>query len=71
MAPLTTRKENMEAYLHEAMDRVHIVQTIIDNHLRDHPGIVRAGANQQIDDILSELANIYQAIGRVPEEEWR
>lgn len=49
---------------HEAIDRLHVVLSIIDEHLLSHPYITdRPELLQLIGEASSRLSDAYQAIG--------
>jgi len=52
-----------DGYWFEAMDRVWCTAHTIEELLFEHPAIMRAGLNDDIEAILTKMHNIYQAIG--------
>ena len=59
-----TRLDNKEYIRHEALDRTHIVISMIDDVLCNHEYFrSRPDLMEQITKINTELAEIYQKIG--------
>ena len=54
----------MTDYQHEALDRTHVVSTLFDDVLVEHPYIVaHPDLKEQVDRISELLGDLYQAIG--------
>lgn len=56
---------NLDDYhLHEALDRVALIERLVDNELGEHPAIkAHPEWAVRIDTVCAELARLYQAIG--------
>jgi hypothetical protein len=52
-----------EGHIVEGCDRLHVIQSNIDQFLVDHPAIVRAGCNDKIKKALELLSEAYQEVG--------
>jgi len=58
-------------HYHEALDRVHIIATIIDDHLIQHPVCkIDKTVAKPIEDALVLLAEAYQLIGKIKFEKY-
>lgn len=54
--------EYNEGHLIEGFDRTHIIQTMIDDFLVDHPSIVRAELNDKAKQASQLIFEIYQGL---------
>lgn len=54
-----------EGHISEAQDRTLIISEMVQSLLVDHPAIVKAGVNEHIEDVLGELAVVYQELGQL------
>ena len=52
-----------EGHLHEAMDRTHVIITMICNVLDQHPAIEHFGLQDDVDQISYQLATLYSKLG--------
>ena len=52
-----------EGHLHEAMDRTHVIITMIGNVLDQHPAIEHFGLQEDLDEISCQLATLYSKLG--------
>lgn len=52
-----------DGHYHEAMDRLHVICENIDSHVKDHPAIIDVEANNEIDEALSILMDVYRRVG--------
>lgn len=60
--------KNNPFYVHEALDRTHMVASILDDHLLQHPWIkINKSVSDKLIMALSLLAEAYQEIGQYPE----
>lgn len=52
-------------YIHEALDRTHMVASILDDHLLQHPWVkLNKSVSDKLTTALSLLAEAYQEIGQ-------
>lgn len=62
------RVRNDLFYIHEALDRTHMVASILDEHLLQHPWVkANKSVSDKIEKSLSLLAEAYQEIGQSAE----
>tara|TARA_R100001244_G_scaffold125669_1_gene95671 strand:- start:1015 stop:1197 length:183 start_codon:yes stop_codon:yes gene_type:complete len=54
-----------EGHAHEALDRCHTLQVMIEELLTDHPGIVKAGAANDILAAQTLIGEAYQKVGQL------
>ena len=52
-------------YYHEALDRLHVTMCTINDHILEHPGVVEAGVDEDVDKALGHLMKAYQKVGEV------
>jgi hypothetical protein len=58
-----------EGYIIEALDRLHIISSNLDEYLKDHPAIVKAEQRKNIKKALKLLMKAYQAVGSLDQEQ--
>lgn len=52
-------------YRHEALDRTHMIATMVDDHLLQHPWVkLNKSVSGKIESALMILADVYQEIGQ-------
>lgn len=52
-------------YRHEALDRTHMIATMVDDHLLQHPWVkINKSVSDKIESALMILADVYQEIGQ-------
>ena len=52
-------------YRHEALDRTHMIATMVDDHLLQHPWVkLNKSVSDKIESALMILADVYQEIGQ-------
>ena len=55
-------------YVHEALDRTHMVACMLDEHVLQHPWVkINKSVSDKIESALMILAEAYQEIGQYPE----
>ena len=54
-----------DGYIAEGCDRVHIVTNMIEEHLREHPAIKKAGCSKKINEAIDLLNDCYQEVARL------
>lgn len=52
-----------EGHITEGCDRCHTINIMLDELLTDHPAVVKAGQNLEIQRIMQRVAAVYQKIG--------
>lgn len=52
-----------EGYIIEGCDRLHVVDCMIEEHIADHPAIIKAGAKDKVDQAQELLTEAYQMVG--------
>lgn len=58
-------QEFNEGHVMEGCDRLHIITSMIDDHLSEHPAIVKAGAQDEINEVMTILSDVYQKVGEL------
>jgi len=58
-------EEYNEGHQVEALETLMILQTIISQHLKNHPAICKANQQDQLSSAADSLANIYQKVGAI------
>ena len=58
-----------EGHIVEGMQTCHIVMSIIDSELSEHPAVIKAGFTEEVDEALDKIMQVYQAIGNLTEWE--
>lgn len=62
-AILAVQKVNKGHY-HEATDRIHVVQSIIEDHLQRHPAFKKnKGWAKKLEDVQDIMGELYQLAG--------
>jgi hypothetical protein len=60
--------KNDPFYIHEALDRTHMVASILEDHLLQHPWVkINKSVSDKLDAALMLLAQAYQEIGQYSE----
>ena len=60
--------KNDPFYIHEALDRTHMVASILEDHLLQHPWVkINKSVSDKLDAALMLLAEAYQEIGQFSE----
>lgn len=58
-----------EFHYHEALDRLHLVISICDEHLLRHPAIkIESSVKQRVDAAVQQLYLAYQDIGNISDK---
>lgn len=52
-----------DGYITEGLQTCHIVMSIMDSELSEHPAVIRAGKKKELDEAIDAVMSIYQAIG--------
>jgi hypothetical protein len=55
-------QEFNEGHVAEAIDRCHVIMTMIDELLRDHPAIEKSDLGREVERASEEVMNIYQTL---------
>lgn len=58
-----------DGYILEGMDRCHTIMLLLDQLLDSHPSVIKAGQEIQLEVVSEVVMEIYQAIGRLEEEQ--
>ena len=58
-----------DGFILEAMDRLHVVQCNIGDHILEHPAIKKADVEDHIQQALDHLMAAYQLVSNIEEEE--
>lgn len=54
------------SYTHEAMDRIHVIQSNIEDHLLDHPALYyNDRIRKKVEKATEELSKAYLALGNM------
>ena len=54
------------SYVHEAMDRIHVLQSTIEDHLLDHPALYyNDRIRKKVEKATEELSKAYLALGNL------
>ena len=56
-----------DGHILEGCDRLHVAMSTISAHIDDHPAIVKAGAQSDIEQALASLMEAYQKVGSLSE----
>ena len=57
----------------EALDRVHILASMVQDFLLEHPAILEFGLQKDVGVIISKLGDLYQKLGGLsypPDRDW-
>ena len=54
-----------DGYTTEGCDRLHVIMCNLSDYLVEHPAIVKAGAEIEVQDALDNLMEAYQKVGRL------
>lgn len=57
-----------DGYIIEGCDRCHNAAELVDNWLAEHPAIIKAGQQENIDKAMELLMEAYQAVGQLDED---
>lgn len=58
-----------DGYIVEGCDRLFIISTMVEDHLLEHPAIIKSGAQNKIDKAHDLLLEAYQMVGALDDEE--
>ena len=59
---MSNKQEFNEGHVAEAIDRCHVIMTMIGELLEEHPAILKAGRQGDVDHATDSIMNIYQAL---------
>lgn len=65
---MNKKTEWNDGYIHEGADRCHVVMSLISDILVDHPAIVKAELQGDINNTLDSLMHCYQTIWQLEED---
>jgi len=57
-----------DGYIIEGLDRLHIITCNLDEHIKDHPAVVKAEQRKNIKKAIKLLMKAYQAVGNLDNE---
>ncbi len=63
MSEWISEEEWNDGYWLEAADRIHVIQENIQSHLVDHPAIIKADVQEDIDMAMECLQRAYNLVG--------
>lgn len=59
-------------YYHEMLDRLHVVMSMADDHLQQHPvAKIESEIGKHIDNAISSLFQAYQLAGQIECEKFK
>jgi hypothetical protein len=68
---MSTKPELDKFYYREMLDRLHVVMSIADDHLQQHPvAKIESEIGKHIDDAVSSLWQAYQLTGKIEFEKF-
>ena len=54
-----------DGYITEGLQTCHIIMGLLDEHLQEHPAVIRAGKQSEIEEAIDRVMVVYQSIGRL------
>lgn len=60
-------QEYNNGHLVEGLQTCHIIMGIIDGELTDHPAVIKANMQREVEEAIDKVMKVYQAIGRLDE----
>lgn len=57
-----------DGYYLEGMDRIHVATCGIEDHILEHPSVIKAGGSEKIALAIRLLSEVYQEIGKIEHE---
>lgn len=68
---MSTKPELDKFHYHEMLDRLHVVMSMADDHLQQHPvAKIESEVGQLIDDAITNLYKAYQLTGKIEFEKF-
>lgn len=60
-----TANEFNKEHITEGLDRCHIITTMMNEFLRDHPAVLKANGTSKVDQAIELISDLYQDIGNL------
>lgn len=57
-----------DGYIVEGLQTCHIIMSMLDEHLSEHPAVIKVGKQKEIDEAIDKVMEVYQSIGRIEPE---
>lgn len=68
---MSTKPELDKFHYHEMLDRLHVIMSMADDHLQQHPvAKIESEVGQLIDDAITNLYKAYQLTGKIEFEKF-
>jgi hypothetical protein len=68
---MSTKPKLDKFHYHEMLDRLHVVMSMADDHLQQHPvAKIESEIGKHIDDAVSSLWQAYQLTGKIEYEKF-
>lgn len=68
---MSTKPELDKFHYHEMLDRLHVVMSMADDHLQQHPvAKIESEVGQLIDSAITNLYKAYQLTGKIEFEKF-